>query len=394
MQNELLDWCLKNYGQEVMQPGLTRIRTVVSDLLPQFQQTKIIIIAGTNGKGETALRLSELFKNSSFCTWTSPHIKRITERFRDEQGEIDPKLLKDLFLSCHEVVQKKNVSLSFYEFLFFVFCSWAANKKPKFLLLEVGLGGRLDAVNIFDADLVLLPSISRDHQEILGNRFDKILEEKLGTLRKKTMLMHFLDSDYLCEKTLALAKGVGARVVELRRIVNIPEYEFSLRNHMLATAAFSFLTGTPFSPDDSHKTRFSLEHRGEVKKGDHEWIFYGSHNVDGMRKLIQFLHSGNYNFNRPPYDSVIVAFSKRPLGDIRVMMKMLKASSLGKIVVTTFPHQKAESNEVMETLSREEGLDFVQDINTYVQGKNKNQRMLVSGSYYFMGYLKSLPCCR
>lgn len=385
MQN-LTEWLLTNYGQEQFNPGLDRIRSALTDLLPKFKNTKIIIIAGTNGKGETTLRLSEKLKGHSHFVWTSPHIERITERFRDEKGEIEESKLKTLIESCHA----KKRPLSYYEFLFFVFCTWAAENPPEYLLLEVGLGGRLDAVNVFDADLVLLPSISRDHQEILGQRYDLILAEKLGTLREKSTLIHFLHSEYLIMKANTLAEAIGAKVLTLKNILTIPEYEFALRNEALASAAFSHLMNEEFRPETLSKILFSLEHRGEVLHERGETIFFGSHNVDGMRKLIQFLLSGTYTFSRPPFDEIVVAFSKRNLSDLKVMMRMLKNARLGKITVTVFDHPKAASFDEMEKLSHEEGLKFVQDIAGHVESWNGNQRTLVTGSYYFLGHFKSI----
>lgn len=387
---ELLDWLLTHYGQEHMRPGLDRIEKALKKILPEFHQTKIVIIAGTNGKGETTLRLSKHLESHSHCVWTSPHIERLTERFRSERGEIELDELKSVIQECHEAVLSEKFELSFYEFLFFVFCKWASKDPPEYLLLEVGLGGKLDAVNAFDADLVLLPSISRDHQEILGKRLDQILGEKLGTLRPKSLLIHFLESQYLCENAQKEAQAVGAKIISLKDEMKLPDYEFSLRNEVLAGAAYCYLLNKTFIAQEWAKSISFLAHRGEVRKNAHEWIFFGSHNVDGMRKLIQFLHSGTYNFSRPPYDLVIMAFSKRNLWDLRVMLKMVRKARLGKIVVTTFDHPKAMPSEVMEALSHEEGLEFVQDMVSYVQGQNNNQRVLVTGSYYFIGSFSKL----
>lgn len=388
---DLTTWLLTHYGQEQMNPGLDRIQLALKDIHPQLNKVKIVIVAGTNGKGETTLRLSELLKSHRHCTWTSPHIIRLTERFRTEEGEIDQKNLEKLIFECHKKVQENHYKLSYYEFLFFVFCTWAEKQSPEFLILEVGLGGRLDAVNIFDAEMVLLPSISRDHQEILGRRYDQILKEKLGTLRPTTSLIHFLDRQYLIERARSIADSVGARTISLNDTLNIPDFDFSRRNLALATAAFCQLFGQDFSQKEWNLVP-GLENRGEVVKGSNEWFFYGSHNVDGMRKLIQFLHSETYNFKRSRFDTVIAAFSKRDSSDLKVMMRMLSKSGLGNVVVTTFDHPKAATVVEIEKLSREEGLSFVKDIENYVHGQNKNQRMLVTGSYYFLGYFKSLSC--
>lgn len=391
MQQDLLNWLLFHYGQEHMRPGLGRIKAALGPLLSELKKMKVITIAGTNGKGETTLRLSSLLKNEPQAVWTSPHIERITERFRSEKGEITLDELKELISECHEKVKHHQYQLSFYEFLFFVFCSWAVKHSPKYLLLEVGLGGRLDAVNALDAELVLLPSISRDHQEFLGNRYDGILKEKLGTLRAGSTLISFLDLRYLRERALREATSVGAKFVDLNDTYLVPAYEFSRRNSILASAAFSFLTGSTLQ-SESEKTLFPLEHRGEILRDKNEWHFFGSHNPDGMRKLIQFLHSDNYTFSKPPFDSVIVAFSNRNVRDLRVMMRMLKMPGLGNVVVTVFPHPKAASSEVVGALSKDEGLNFVSNIGAYIQNQ-KDQRVLVAGSYYFMGYFKSLLGC-
>ena len=372
-----------------MRPGLSRMKEALREILRAFKNTKIVIVAGTNGKGETTLRLSELLKDHTHFTWTSPHIERITERFRNEKGEIDHTELTELIQSCHETVVKNKFELSFYEFLFFVFCTWAAKNPPEFLLLEVGLGGKLDAVNVFDADLVLLPSISRDHQEILGRRYDEILKEKLGTLRPKSTLISFVHLKYLRERTRAFTESIGATLKDLEAEIQIPSYEFSRRNHLLASAAFCHLTGSKFDSQEWQGELTNLAHRGEVLRDANEWMFFGSHNVDGMRKLILFLQSGTYNFSKPPFDSVIVAFSERNSRDLTVMMKMLKSSGLGKIALTIFPHPKAAKREVIEGLAQAEGLEFVEDINSFVQGWN-HKRVLVTGSYYFMGYFQSL----
>jgi dihydrofolate synthase/folylpolyglutamate synthase len=383
----LTDWLIANYGHERMIPGLDRISLALKDLMPSFVKTKVITIAGTNGKGETTLRLSELLKDRPHFVWTSPHIQRLNERFRNERGEISNDELAGLINLCHEKVIRSQWQLSYYEFLFFVFCTWAAKSCPEYLLLEVGLGGRLDAVNAFDADMVLLPSISRDHQEILGYRYEQILAEKLGTLRSKTNLIHFLETRYLEEKAFEIASKVGAQVRALKQEVSVPNYEFSLKNHLLASAAYCQLIERPFLVQDWKNAGTSLENRGEIIKAENEWIFFGSHNVDGLRKLIQFLRCGTYTFKGPPFDLVLVAFSKRDVQDLRIMLKMLSGAGLGKLVVTVFDHPKAMEREEIEALAREEGSEFVQNIEDYVQGKNKGQRILVTGSYYFLGHV-------
>lgn len=385
---KLENWIYQCYGAEVYTPGLERIDRALSKLKPHLQKMRITTIAGTNGKGETTHRLRAQFRQS-YCAWTSPHIERITERFTCEQGEISETELQTLAEECHREVLSSNFQLTYYEFLFFVFCHWAVKRKAQFLFLEVGLGGRLDAVNVLDAELVLLTSISRDHQEFLGPRYELILREKLGVLRPAGHLISFLDLKYLREKTAQHVKKLGATHLDLQSVSSLPCWAFSERNQLLAHAAFCHLNGFEFKPGTAPASIKPLPHRGEVLKGRNEWHFYGSHNVDGMRKLIQFLHSANYNFKDHSFDYVVASFSKRDEKDVRAMLRMLKTGRIGKVWITNFPHPKAYPSKSLETLARQEGLDFVESVKDHVHRWN-NQKILVVGSYYFLGHLKSL----
>ena len=384
MINNLEEWVFARYGQEFYTPGLERIGRALRFLKPILQKSKITIIAGTNGKGETTHRLSRYFVGSTFCTWTSPHILCMTERFSSEEGDISLAELEALILESHEIAQMEKFELSYYEFLFFVFCRWAAVKQPKFLFLEVGLGGTMDAVNALDANLVLLTSISRDHQEFLGPRYDQILREKLGVLRENTPLIHFLDLSYLRERI----QHSGPQL-DLSLFSSLAPSAFSLRNQFLAYAASCHLKSVPFRPKNWVPSEEKLFARGEIVSSVNEWHLYGSHNVDGVRKLIQFLHSANYNFGTAPFKAVVTSFSKRNEKDLRVMLKMLKSANLGEVLVTSFRHTKAYPKDALRDLCSQEGLKFVENISDHVQGWT-HQKILVVGSYYFLGQLKPL----
>ncbi len=389
MNETLEDWLLTHYGKEFYRPGLERIKLALATMSASLQKSKIVIIAGTNGKGETTHRLGQLLRDFSFCSWTSPHISCITERFSSESGNISKSELEEIILEAHNEVKKCKYQLSYYEFLFFVFCRWVLIKKPKFLLLEVGLGGRFDAVNSLDASLVLLTSISRDHQEFLGNRYDKILREKLGVIRSGCQLITFLDLEYLRDITNRESQSLGVQHLDLSKVISLAPYEFSKRNQFLAYAAFCHLFGGEISSSNWLPSSEPLSFRGEILKSQNEWWFYGSHNVDGVRKLIQFLKSPNYNLGTLQFDVILASFSKRNETDVRVMLKMLKSAGLGQVVVTAINHPKGYPREELEKLAIQEGLSFVKDVSTYVHGKT-HQKILVAGSYYFIGELKRL----
>jgi dihydrofolate synthase/folylpolyglutamate synthase len=396
---ELTHWLLEHYGHEHARPGLARIEEALAPILGELRRIPVVTVAGTNGKGETTLWLSRELAAHRQCVWTSPHIERITERFRTQSGEIELAELERLVRACHGDLGRRGIALTFYEFLFFVFCHWALEQKPEYLLLEVGLGGRLDAVNVLDARVLLLPSISRDHQEYLGPRYDLILREKLGLLRPGQLLLSYLSLRYLREKTQGLVAAVGAAWVDLEALGRYGAHEFSARNQLLAHAAALHLK-RGFTGELSRAETFAdfcpveegLPFRGEVLRREHEWTFYGSHNVDGVRKLIQFLRPKTYTFTKPPFDAVFVSFSRRDARDLRVLLKMLKASGLGQVLVTTFDHPKAASRDELTELARLEGMTFADDIESHVLGRTPGQRLLVTGSYYFVGAVRARFC--
>jgi folylpolyglutamate synthase/dihydropteroate synthase len=107
-----------------------------------------------------------------------------------------------------------------------------------------------------------------------------------------------------------------------------------------------------------------------------------------MRKLIQFLRSKNYNFPQRPFDLILTSFSKRSEYDLRVMLRMLKSSHLGEVVVTSFNHPKAYPHDELKEKTLQEGLKFVDNVAEFIQGRI-HQKILVVGSYYFLGELKS-----
>lgn len=388
---DLSNWVFERFGREHYSPGLDRMRLALGESLKNLNKIRIITIAGTNGKGETTLRLARSLHHKKFAAWTSPHVDSLSERFRNHNGLIAENELFHLLEKTYQEVKAGDFKLSFYEFLFLVFCRWAEEQGLDYLLLEVGLGGEFDAVNVLDADLVLLPSISRDHQDFLGPRYDGILKEKLGVLRTNSTLISFLDLSYLNELIEKKIDDIGAEWVNLAGLGS--QLSFSQRNQALAYAAFSFLedhfdSKNPLQGFVANES--SVENRGEVLRHGADFYIFGSHNTDGMRKLIQFLHSETYTSSKLNFEMTIVSFSSRSIDDLRAMMKMLKSGRvLGRVVITSFSHSKACSASILKDLSLQEGLEFVEDISSEISSLSSGQ-VLVAGSYYFLSHFKSL----
>ena len=149
-----------------------------------------MIIAGTNGKGSTSVALETLLLEMGLRTGTtlSPHIEVFNERIRiDGEALTDPAIC-ELFSRVEAARQgrqgKSPIELTYFEFAALAALLAFRDAGVQVAVLEVGLGGRLDAFNIVDADVAIITSIGLDHQEYLGSDLEQIGREKAGVLRK------------------------------------------------------------------------------------------------------------------------------------------------------------------------------------------------------------------
>ena len=164
--------------------GLERIRPIFKDLIKDPIAKKIVIVGGTNGKGSTVEFLNELLKNSgkNVGTYTSPHIFNFTERIRINGKECSSEKITKSFDNVENSRGKR--TLTYFEFSTLVALDLFKNSDIDVALLEVGLGGRLDAVNIVEPDISVLTNVELDHQDWLGEDREAIGKEKAAIFRK------------------------------------------------------------------------------------------------------------------------------------------------------------------------------------------------------------------
>ena len=165
----LEDWlshCEKLHPQTI-DLGLERVNKVAKTMGLRFD-CPVITVAGTNGKGSTCAMLEAVYRQSGYKTgmFTSPHLVYFQERCRIE-GQAVPSA--DL-IKHFEIVEaaRGEVTLSYFEFTSLAIFSCLSSASLDVVILEVGLGGRLDAVNIIDTDCAVITSIDLDHMELLG----------------------------------------------------------------------------------------------------------------------------------------------------------------------------------------------------------------------------------
>ena len=162
--------------------GLERVKAVASRMAIHFE-CPVITVAGTNGKGSTCAMLEAIALQAGYRTgvYTSPHLVHFEERCRIHGSSASAEELAVHFERVE--LARGDVSLTYFEFATLAILSLMSEAKLDVAILEVGLGGRLDAVNIIDTDCAIITSIALDHMELLGPDRESIGYEKAGILR-------------------------------------------------------------------------------------------------------------------------------------------------------------------------------------------------------------------
>jgi len=167
-----------------MELGLERVAKVANrlQLLPVAQP--VVTVGGTNGKGSTVAVLEALLGEAGYCTgaFTSPHLLHFNERIRVAAVDAADTEIVDAFTAIDEA--RGEVSLTYFEFATLAALYIFKVRAPDIIVLEVGMGGRLDAVNIVDPAVAVITSIDLDHQRWLGASRGAIAREKAGILRR------------------------------------------------------------------------------------------------------------------------------------------------------------------------------------------------------------------
>jgi dihydrofolate synthase/folylpolyglutamate synthase len=178
-------------GQPRRKFSLDEVRTLLGELGNPHHAFPSVLIAGTNGKGSTAATLASILSASGLHTglYTSPHLTRANERIRMDGAEIDDDAFARLYFRVHDAAQQLVMDgrlprlPSYFEILTAQAFLRFAEARAEIAVLEVGMGGRLDATNVVDPLLSVITDISLDHMEWLGPTISAITREKAGILR-------------------------------------------------------------------------------------------------------------------------------------------------------------------------------------------------------------------
>ncbi len=206
--DEWLDWQSTLHPKEI-ELGLSRVSQVWKRLHPDGFRAAVITVAGTNGKGSCVALLETIYRQAGYRVgcYTSPHLLRYNERVRLNGENASDDALCRVFDRIDQA--REDTPLTYFEFGTLAALLLFAEADPDLLILEVGLGGRLDAVNIVDPDLALITTVDLDHCDWLGSDRQQIGREKAGIMRRGRPVV--LGDPQMPESVLTHAHSIQAQ---------------------------------------------------------------------------------------------------------------------------------------------------------------------------------------
>lgn len=212
-----------NYLYSLTHSGIKLGLQNTSRLLEYFENPhlgiKTIHISGTNGKGSTAAFIESILRNSGLKTglYTSPHLLDFRERIQINRSLIEKEKTTELILRIKKASENLNLPVTFFEFGTVMAFIHFKEQQTDVNILEVGLGGRLDATNLCQAEISLITSISRDHTEYLGEDLKQIAFEKGSIIKQSGTVFAHIPNEEIFNVVNNLAQNRKATVFRLNK---------------------------------------------------------------------------------------------------------------------------------------------------------------------------------
>ena len=290
--------------------GLNRLRPITDIIFRSTIAEKIVVIGGTNGKGTTAEVLNNLLQESNFKIglYTSPHLFKFNERIRINGVPVSNSEIIDAF---EEVKNLKNdTRLTYFDYATLAAFIIFAKNNLDVAILEIGLGGRYDPVNLVDPDISILTNVELDHQKWLGNTREQIGEEKSAIFRDGKIII--MGSNNMPSSVMKKVEDLNAKTLQLEEDFFIEELTTSNLNKesvACSIAAYKEITNCEIDFNTVLKNT-SLLGRCDV---NNKFILDVSHNLASVKNLVTFL---NKDFKGKSIKAVVGLMKDKDIHDI------------------------------------------------------------------------------
>ena len=390
--------------------GLTAFKALLDRLNNPQNKTKIVHVAGTNGKGTVCTLLAHVLTCVGHKTglFVSPHLILPTERIQINGQEIAQ---TDFKSAVQTVLTAQQEPLNFFELITAAALVYFAAKKAEYVVLETGLGGRKDPTNVCAPVLSIITSIGLDHMHVLGNTLAQIAAEKAGIIKPGVPV---LCGDVPAEAATVIEQAVldnHTNVTWVREGYPFYEYAYDFVSgfttlhtadqeewdlHLLGgkqtqNACLVYQAARQLGVAESAiKTAFEtvqLPGRLErIKKGNTTFILDGAHNPQAVQNLLTFWQKTPYVLQSP---TLLCGFMKDK--DFKTMLSML-APHFARVIVTVPPSARGAAQEDFGDLLRAPNITFEPDYRAALALAQQSPVVLCTGSFYLVGAVKKLVC--
>ena len=367
---------------------------------------KIIHVAGTNGKGSVSATLEHILFKAGYRVgkFTSPHILRVNERIAYNQKEIEDRDFIELFHKVEKVIEKRELSPTFFEIMTAMMIEYFMGVELDYLILETGIGGRLDSTNILDGDYAIITNIGYDHTEMLGDTLEKIAFEKAGIVKRGAQVILCGAQSFLKEEVL---KNNPAKVMDVmeeyqgvryfldfenfRTIIYVGEREFAfslfgehqVRNFLTAYHLLKII-GVEDEIIAKNISGVKLSCRFEIIEKNPCVILDGAHNSHGMKALGETMRKGYH----PEEVMVITAILKDK--DVKEMVEEIEKFSSKVVVTSLLENKRGTTGEVLKKYFTEDKTMVEDNLEKALEiWKNSGKKvLLICGSFYLLSKIK------
>ncbi|MBQ6516418.1 bifunctional folylpolyglutamate synthase/dihydrofolate synthase [bacterium] len=355
--------------------GLDRIKSFLDIVGNPQDKLNFIHIAGTNGKGSVCTILESVLRTAGYKTglFTSPHILEYTERIKYNGEEIDKDKFAELIFKVEGV---NDIKLTEFEILTTVMFLYFAEKMPDIVILETGLGGRLDATNVIKENICsVITHLDLEHTERLGNTIEKIAFEKAGIIKKNCPLVTKENYEIIKET----AKKQNSEILPIFNAEKLTEFlslkgEYQKEN---LTLAYSVIKNC-FNEIPEGKIIDGLKNVRHICRFEYikekNIILDGAHNPNGITELKKSLDK---NFPKSEFKRRFV-FGCLKNKDYKKMVKTLFEED-DEVLFYHFKHQNSCTFEDLHSIYPDSKEFFVEDF------KPDENLTVFCGSLYMLG---------
>lgn len=280
-------------------PAKKSTRKTLEKLENPEKEYPVVLIGGTNGKGSVTEMLSKLLQSQEkkVGTYKSPHLTECRERIK-VNGE---KISQEKFLELYRKIDSLQTELSFFEFMTVMAYTYFQEKSVDYALMEVGMGGRLDATNVANPRLSVITNIGKDHSNYLGESKEEIAREKAGIIHGNPVILGEMQETLIEEAESSESEIIGKKVVDGNANTylkfNGEKFQIPVRGGFQSKncgIALSAVEKIEEIPDDLNSAFEDLECPGrmDVRGRKPLYIQDGAHNPSAVKSIVEDLPEG------------------------------------------------------------------------------------------------------